>query len=386
MAKYYYTAQTPDGPVSGLLDATSKKLILKELLNKGYSVTGIRRARKFGKKAFWNFIETLHVLIDQNTTLSEALALLAAQNNRTIRKIADQLNGALSEGTDFLDALETVFYDLDLAIVSLLRVGYENAGLEKSLSQIIIAKSQKDELVRETQKAIAYPAFVLVISLFVLIIIFDNVLPEFRTMISEDSQSSLTALILSFSGKGYDTLLYIFWSTLGVLFFFAMLRSTKVTRLRFEKTLNFIPILGSFLRIKTKLSFLENISLALALKSDLKQALQFSVKAVSNRYHQVLLFRLEQEILEGTSFEVALTRTGLFDQMELLRIGLAEKSARLPATFETLYNSNVANRQKWVNLVIQLLGPFAIIVLGLIIFFVAFAVVTPMISLQQSVG
>jgi type IV pilus assembly protein PilC len=386
MAKYYYTAQTPDGPVSGLLDATSKKLILKELLNKGYSVTGIKRARKFGKKAFWNFIESLHALIDQNTTLSEALALLAAQNNRTIRKIADQLNGALSEGTDFLDALETVFYDLDLAIVSLLRVGYENAGLEKSLSQIIIAKSQKDELVRETQKAIAYPAFVLVISLFVLIIIFDNVLPEFRTMISEDSQSGLTALILSFSGKGYDTLLYIFWSTLGVLFFFAMLRSTKVTRLRFEKTLNFIPILGSFLRIKTKLSFLENISLALALKSDLKQALQFSVKAVSNRYHQVLLFRLEQEILEGTSFEVALTRTGLFDQMELLRIGLAEKSARLPATFETLYNSNVANRQKWVNLVIQLLGPFAIIVLGLIIFFVAFAVVTPMISLQQSVG
>ena len=386
MAKYYYTAQTPDGPVSGLLDATSKKLILKELSNKGYSITEIKRARKFGKKAFWNFIESLHALIDQNTTLSEALALLAAQNNRTIRKIADQLNGALSEGTDFLDALETVFYDLDLAIVSLLRVGYENAGLEKSLSQIIIAKSQKDELVRETQKAIAYPAFVLVISLFVLIIIFDNVLPEFRTMISEDSQSGLTALILSFSGKGYDTLLYIFWSTLGVLFFFAMLRSTKVTRLRLEKTLNFIPILGSFLRIKTKLSFLENISLALALKSDLKQALQFSVKAVSNRYHQVLLFRLEQEILEGTSFEVALTRTGLFDQMELLRIGLAEKSARLPATFETLYKSNIANRQKWVNLVIQLLGPFAIIVLGLIIFFVAFAVVTPMISLQQSVG
>ena len=386
MAKYYYTAQTPDGPVSGLLDATSKKLILKELSNKGYSVTEIKRARKFGKKAFWNFIESLHALIDQNTTLSEALALLAAQNNRTIRKIADQLNGALSEGTDFLDALETVFYDLDLAIVSLLRVGYENAGLEKSLSQIIIAKSQKDELVRETQKAIAYPAFVLVISLFVLIIIFDNVLPEFRTMISEDSQSGLTALILSFSGRGYDTLLYIFWSTLGVLFFFAILRSTEVTRLRLEKTLNFLPVLGSFLRIKTKLSFLENISLALALKSDLKQALQFSVKAVSNRYHQVLLFRLEQEILEGTSFEVALTRTGLFDQMELLRIGLAEKSARLPATFETLYKSNIANRQKWVNLVIQLLGPFAIIVLGLIIFFVAFAVVTPMISLQQSVG
>ena len=386
MAKYYYTAQTPDGPVSGLMDATSKRLILQELSNKGYVVTELKRARKFGKKAFWNFIESLHALIDQNTTMAEALTLLAAQNNRTIRKISYQINSALSEGTDFLDALETVFYDLDLAIISLLRVGYENAGLERSLSQIIIAKSQKDELVHDTQKAVAYPAFVLVISLFVLIIIFDNVLPEFKTLISEDSQIGLTGLILSFSGRGYDTLLYIFWSSIGVLFLFAILRSTEVTRLRFEKILNFVPILGPFLRIKTKLSFLENISLALTLKSDLKQALRFSVKAVSNRYHQVLLFRLEQEILEGTSFEVALTRTGLFGQMELLRIGLAEKSARLPATFETLYKSNIANRQKWVNLVIQLLGPFAIIVLGLIIFFVAFAVVTPMMSLQQSVG
>ena len=386
MSKYYYTAQTPDGPISGLMDAKSKKLILKEISNKGYVVTEIKRARKFRKKAFWNFIESLHALIDQNTTMSEALALLVAQNDRTIGKISYQINSALSEGTDFLDALETVFYDLDLAIISLLRVGYENAGLEKSLEQIIIAKSQKDELVRDTQKAVTYPAFVLVISLFVLIIIFDNVLPEFKTLISEDSQIGLTGLILSFSGRGYDTLLYIFWSTIGVLFFFAILRSTEITRLRFEKILNYIPILGPFLRIKTKLSFLENISLALALKSDLKQALQFSVKAVNNRYHQVLLFRLEQEILEGTSFEVALTRTGLFGQMELLRIGLAEKSARLPTTFETLYKSNIANKKKWINLVIQLLGPLAIIVLGLIIFFVAFAVVTPMMSLQQSVG
>ena len=386
MSKYYYTAQTPGGPISGLMDATSKKLILKELSSKGYLVTEIKRARKFRKKAFWNFIESLHALIDQNTTMSEALTLLAAQNDRTIGKISYQINSALSEGTDFLDALETVFYDLDLAIISLLRVGYENAGLEKSLEQIIIAKSQKDELVRDTQKAVTYPAFVLVISLFVLIIIFDNVLPEFKALISEDSQSGMTGLILSFSGRGYDTLLYIFWSTIGVLFFFAILRSTEITRLRLEKILNYIPILGPFLRIKTKLSFLENISLALTLKSDLKQALRFSVKAVNNRYHQVLLFRLEQDILEGTSFEVALTRTGLFGQMELLRIGLAEKSARLPTTFETLYKSNIANRQKWLNLVIQLLGPFAIIVLGLIIFFVAFAVVTPMISLQQSVG
>ena len=135
-----------------------------------------------------------------------------------------------------------------------------------------------------------------------------------------------------------------------------------------------------------KLVFLENISLALDLKSDLKKALQFSIQSVNNQYHKLLLTRLEKEILEGTTFEKALKQTGLFNQMELLRIGLAEKSAKLPNTFKSLSKNNMQNQQKWINLFIQLLGPFAIIVLGLIIFFVAFAVVTPMMSLQQSVG
>jgi type II secretory pathway component PulF len=72
--------------------------------------------------------------------------------------------------------------------------------------------------------------------------------------------------------------------------------------------------------------------------------------------------------------------------MELLRIGLAEKAAKLPETFQALFNSNILTKRKWVQMVIQLLGPFAIIILGIIVFFVAFAVVTPMMSLQNSVG
>ena len=95
---------------------------------------------------------------------------------------------------------------------------------------------------------------------------------------------------------------------------------------------------------------------------------------------------VEKEILEGVSFEEALLKTGLFDRMELLRIGLAEKAAKLPETFQALFNSNILTKRKWVQMVIQLLGPFAIIILGIIVFFVAFAVVTPMMSLQNSVG
>ena len=223
-------------------------------------------------------------------------------------------------------------------------------------------------------------------SIIVLVIIFDSVLPEFKNLITKDAQSGLATFIMSFAGKGYESLLNLIWFFICTLCLIVLLRSTKRCRRVFEEFLSHMPIVGRLLRTKTKLTFLENISLALLLKSDLKTAIQFSVQATNNQYYKSLLSKLEDEILEGASFEDALERTGLFDRMELLRISLAEKTAKLPETFQSLLEANLRSRQKWINLAIQLLGPFSIIILGLIIFFVAFAIVTPMMSLQQAVG
>ena len=386
MKKYYYKAQTQDGSNSGLIEASSKKKAHEELLLRGCLVSQLYKVKKYSEKNFWNFIDALYSLLNQNMALSEALYLLASSNNGSISNIAHLLNEELSEGADFLAAMEKIFYSIDAEIISLMRIGYENADLPRSLKLIIAAKVQKSVLALETQKAITYPGFVFFVSIFVLVIIFDNVLPEFKILMDQDTQTSLIKFIMSFSGQGYQTVLYVLWYLIVSLFLVVLLRSTSLSKLIFEKTLNYLPILGSFLRMRSKLVFLENISLALSLKSDLEAAIQFAVRATKNEYHKLSLLNVKNAIFEGVSVEEALERTKLFDRMELLRIGLAEKSGTLPKAFQDLLDSHYQNQRKLVNFIIQLIGPVAIIVLGVIIFFVAFAVVTPMMTLQQSVG
>lgn len=386
MKKYYYKAQTQDGSNSGLMEASSKKKAHEELLLRGCLVSQLYKVKKYSEKNFWNFIDALYSLLNQNMALSEALYLLASSNNGSISNIAHLLNEELSEGADFLAAMGKIFYSIDAEIISLMRIGYENADLPRSLKLIIAAKVQKSVLALETQKAITYPGFVFFVSIFVLVIIFDNVLPEFKILMDQDTQTSLIKFIMSFSGQGYQTVLYVLWYLIVSLFLVVLLRSTSLSKLIFEKTLNYLPILGSFLRMRSKLVFLENISLALSLKSDLEAAIQFAVRATKNEYHKLSLLNVKNAIFEGVSLEEALERTKLFDRMELLRIGLAEKSGTLPKAFQDLLDSHYQNQRKLVNFIIQLIGPVAIIVLGVIIFFVAFAVVTPMMTLQQSVG
>ena len=386
MKKYYYKAQTQDGSNSGLIEASSKKKAHEELLLRGCLVSQLYKVKKYSEKNFWNFIDALYSLLNQNMALSEALYLLASSNNGSISNIAHLLNEELSEGADFLAAMGKIFYSIDAEIISLMRIGYENADLPRSLKLIIAAKVQKSVLALETQKAITYPGFVFFVSIFILVIIFDNVLPEFKVLMDQDTQTSLIKFIMSFSGQGYQTVLYVLWYLIVSLFLVVLLRSTSLSKLIFEKTLNYLPILGSFLRMRSKLVFLENISLALSLKSDLEAAIQFAVRATKNEYHKLSLLNVKNAIFEGVSLEEALERTKLFDRMELLRIGLAEKSGTLPKAFQDLLDSHYQNQRKLVNFIIQLIGPVAIIVLGVIIFFVAFAVVTPMMTLQQSVG
>ena len=45
MKKYYFKAQTTEGPISGLIDSHSKKSAKKELSNSGYMVTEIKMPR-----------------------------------------------------------------------------------------------------------------------------------------------------------------------------------------------------------------------------------------------------------------------------------------------------------------------------------------------------
>ena len=73
--KYYYKAHTPEGSKSGVLEAASKKNAANYLISNGYNVIKIRKAKNFNQKSFWNFVETLSVLLNRKVMLAEALHL-----------------------------------------------------------------------------------------------------------------------------------------------------------------------------------------------------------------------------------------------------------------------------------------------------------------------
>jgi type II secretory pathway component PulF len=72
--------------------------------------------------------------------------------------------------------------------------------------------------------------------------------------------------------------------------------------------------------------------------------------------------------------------------MQIAKIEVGEKSKTLPKILNSIVVDLIEKRRQRFDLFSQLVGPFAIILLGIIIFLVAYVVVTPMMALQNTIG
>ena len=109
-------------------------------------------------------------------------------------------------------------------------------------------------------------------------------------------------------------------------------------------------------------------------------------RQVSNLIHRSKIENIKTLLLNGVTFSTAIRETQLFEPMQIAKIEVGEKSKTLPEILNSIVVDLIEKRRQRFALFSQLVGPFAIILLGIIIFLVAYVGVTPMMALQNTIG
>lgn len=379
---YTYEAINTLGRRHGSLLATSKNAAREQLGTQFEQIVTIERRKSLRDRDFWIFLSLLHDLLGQNCTLTQSLEVLKEQESKKICYAARQIENLISEGSDLINAMIVVFPNIPELHLSMLQIGYESAGLSRSLDVIIEQKKMRDEYVRQAKKTAAYPLFLLATSIAVLVVVFDVILPSMLGII-DGSEDTFTKIILTFSGKGFKFLNYLIWVSALLLGIAIFASRTNLLREHSERMLLATPIIGKVLREYIKGLFLQNIAIALELKSDLQSALRMSVKYIPSFYYKRVLAKVEFDVLEGQSFTKALSHTSLFRKDELSRIAIGEETSNLGNVINKIYINNRRNRESRIAMWLQLLGPITVVLLGIIVFTIAYIVMQPMMAIQQ---
>ena len=386
MPDFHYRGLSISGSVSGFIEASSKKSAESLLKAKGIKVVNLKVERPYDIKTFWLFLSLIKSLLDQKISLVDALEISLNQSNAKVKKIANRTLSQLSEGQTLDVIFENIFKGLDQKTLSLLKIGSEQSGLAHAAGILLEEQKLKKDINREFNRAIAYPVFVLLFAVAALIVVFDTVLPEFSQFIDIQNQTLLQKMILSGAGRGYSTFLSALWVSLSVGFLLLALQRLRFSRKFFYYFMTTVPGLKLISRKTSAYEYLNAINLSMSLNVDLGLSVQMAEKTIANPIHREKISNIKTLLLNGVTFSTAIRETELFEPMQIAKIEIGEKSKTLPEILNSIVKDLIEKRRQRFALFSQLIGPFAIILLGIIIFLVAYVVVTPMMALQNTIG
>ncbi len=406
MAIYAYRGIDAGGKkVSGVKDAENAKALRVVLRRDGVLVTEVleeskartKAAREVDFKKMLRRISTLDVavatrqlatLLKSGIPLVEGLTALIEQMEQPDLKLAlTQIRDRVNEGTSLNDALRMhpkIFTPLYINMVS---AGESSGTLDSVLQRLAEFLEAQSKLSNKVFGALAYPMFMVVFGMGVVSIMMVAVVPKV-TSIFENFQQALpwyTRLLIFTSNvfTGYWWLLIML--TVGGVVGFRRWIATEDGRRRWDLFTLRVPVFGKLTLMVAVSRFARTLSTLLKSGVPLLSALEITRNVLGNTELMRVIEEARVSIREGESIAGPLKRSGRFPPIVTHMIAIGERSGQLEEMLENVASAYDSQVDAQIGVMTALLEPAMIILVGGMSGGIAFAILIPLMQINEFV-
>jgi type IV pilus assembly protein PilC len=397
--KFSYSAIDGAGRhISGTEDAASQGAAHLALLERGLHSVEVKTKKnllqleitkkRVKRKDLMHFSRQLGVFVKAGIPIMEALEVIAEETSDKLFKaaITDMIE-RLQSGDTFAAASAAhpeAFPDYYLGILGSAEL---TGTLDVVLDQLADYIERDVEARAKITGALIYPAVVMVMAVITVIILATFVLPRFKTFFASFHATLPlpTRMMLSVSNFVSD----YWWALLGgiVLAVVGMLvlRRNSRGRARLDSVLLKLPVAGDMVQAVIMERVCRILSSMVHAGVALPEAMAVTAKAANNAVYAKGLSEVREEMIEGQGLSEPIARTGLFPAAARQMVRVGEETGTLDEQLElaaAYYNREVDIRVKRFT---SLFEPAVIIFMGLIVGFVAVALVSAMYGIYNQV-
>lgn len=400
MPRYAYTAVTPEGELTSGVQraesAESAELALYERELRDIRVrerTSVLRleltAPRVKREEVMHLSRQLGAFIKAGLPLIEAVHTLGHESaNSTIRRMMREVEEGLRSGEKLSDCFERhprIFPEFYRGI---LRSAELSGRLDSVLDQLARYLERDLDAKRKVQQAALYPGVIAAMAAVTVVVLAGFVLPRFESFFeSLDSELPLpTRLLLGVT----EFLATWWWALAGGL---AALLAVALIALRFEpvrlardRLMLSLPLVGGTIRYALVERFCRILSSMVSAGVDLPQALRVAGNSLGNLVFVRALTHVHEGLLEGEGLARPLGATGIFPATAAQMIRVGEDTGALDTQLETTAKYYEGELDYKIKKLTSLFEPTVIIVMGLIVGFVAIALVSAMYGIFGQVG
>lgn len=276
-----------------------------------------------------------------------------------------------------LAAFPNVFSSIFIALI---RAGELSGSLTEVFENLGATLRWQDELVSQTRRLLMYPTMVLIVVAAVIFFLLLWLVPQVTSLLKTMGlalpiQTRVLIAVSNFTGHYWWLILLLPVVTIGAIV--AAVRKNARARYLFDYSILRLPVLGDILQKIILARFANFFALMYRSGITILDAMRTSEEIVANRYVASGIQRAGQQINAGESLSEAFKNLGMFPPLVIRMLRVGENTGAIDAALLNVtyfYNRDV---KESVDKALKLLEPTLTLVLGIVLAFIIFSVLTP---------
>jgi type IV pilus assembly protein PilC len=391
MPFFTYKAVREDG--TSVIDeamAGNAAELRRELEDRGYLVLNLEKKRatlKGGRgsaKEFLLFNQEFATLIKAGLPILQAMELLHKRTeNPAFRSTIDSIIHDIKGGSALSDAMARHPVYFSPLYTSTVRAGEKSGALVDVLRRFIAYQKRMIAVLSKLKMALAYPIFLVIALIAVLLLFFFYIIPNFTQMYSDQSGSLpfLTNLLVKFTSALTRYAPFIFTGMIvagtGIHFW----QRTEYGREAIDGLKLRIPLFKSILQQYLLAQITRTLATVLRGGIPLVQALDTTAGVINNMVMARQLSDARALVTEGVSLADAFERSRLAPEMTIRMIEVGESSGDLPEMLEDVadyYDQEVENR---LTVLTTMIEPILMLSMGIVMAVIVVALYLPIFEM-----
>jgi general secretion pathway protein F len=382
MPGFSYQAYTREGRLAaGALDARHKAEALQKLSLEGltpFRVTegrpnvwqrDIQLRRGIRPAELSLILRSLTTLLQAAVPIDTALRLAAGQAGTRRKQVLERLHADVIRGNSLSDAMAAQPDLFTSSHVAIVRAGELAGNIAAVMHDLCLTLERQTQMRSRIAAAIVYPAILLAMAIFALILIFAVMVPALTPLFEGQSRPMPLILTIATAVDGFARSYAIHLLVVLVLAATGLVSLSRRDAFRDarDRALLRIPLVGGIVRRSETALFARTFGTLLRNGVPLPQALSATTGALRNRQSRRALQGALEALKRGARLMEALTIFDILPETSRSLISLGEDTNRLPDMLTRVAEMNEVELESRIERLMTLLTPALTVGIGLLV-------------------
>jgi len=333
------------------------------------------------------FTRQFATMIDAGLSIIQGLEILSSQaESQAFKRVLRKIKNSVEEGKSLSDSMKEHPAVFDSLYVNLVAAGEVGGILDTIMDRLAIFLEKNMKLKKKIKGAMAYPGFILIVTIGVIALLLLKVVPVFAGMFASSGSAlpPLTQALVDMSEFAQEK----FWHSLvGIIIIFFLikfaLKNEKVIYGLHKFALG-VPILGSVIKKVSVARFTRTLGTLLSSGVPLVEGLKVVSSTAGNKIVEEGILFVRERVMEGQDLTTPLNDAKIFPAMVVQMIGVGEATGAMDTMLNKIADFYEEEVDVAVAAMTSLLEPLMMVVIGGIVGTTLIALYLPIFSMAQT--